>query len=52
MRQMARSSKVAQVIRASARLAEPPNGELVTIRKAAQILGMNTSSIQFATKRA
>ncbi len=26
-------------------LAEPPDGELVTIRKAAQILGMNTSSI-------
>ena len=25
--------------------AEPPNGDLVTIRKAAQILGMNTSSI-------
>jgi DNA invertase Pin-like site-specific DNA recombinase/predicted DNA-binding transcriptional regulator AlpA len=25
--------------------AEPPSGELVTIRKAAQILGMNTSSI-------
>lgn len=25
--------------------ATPPNGELVTIRKAAQILGMNTSSI-------
>jgi DNA invertase Pin-like site-specific DNA recombinase len=25
--------------------AEPPNGELVSIRKAAQILGMNTSSI-------
>jgi predicted DNA-binding transcriptional regulator AlpA len=25
--------------------AEPPDGELVTIRKAAQILGMNTSSI-------
>jgi DNA invertase Pin-like site-specific DNA recombinase len=25
--------------------ADPPNGELVTIRKAAQILGMNTSSI-------
>jgi DNA invertase Pin-like site-specific DNA recombinase/predicted DNA-binding transcriptional regulator AlpA len=25
--------------------AEPPNGELVTIRKAAEILGMNTSSI-------
>ena len=24
---------------------EPPNGELVTIRKAAQVLGMNTSSI-------
>jgi predicted DNA-binding transcriptional regulator AlpA len=26
--------------------AEPPTGELVSIRKAAQILGMNTSSIQ------
>src|SRR5437764_8095656 len=26
-------------------LSEPPDGELVTIRKAAQILGMNTSSI-------
>ena len=26
-------------------LAEPPSGELVSIRKAAQILGMNTSSI-------
>jgi predicted DNA-binding transcriptional regulator AlpA len=25
--------------------AEPPNGELVSIRKAAQVLGMNTSSI-------
>jgi len=25
--------------------AEPPSGELVSIRKAAQILGMNTSSI-------